>query len=99
MPISLKKSTSSINLKVRSTRQPSTIREMGDVDFGALDSNVDNYLVSYDKNTNRFVLMSSDQVVTESAADNDVPDSFVQALQPELNLGGTAASSIDGGSF
>jgi len=83
--------------KVRSTRQPSTIREMGDVDFYPLNNSKDGYSVMYDSQTNRFMLMSADDVLVTST-ETPVPDVFITQLEQQINLG-DVIDSIDGGVF
>jgi len=84
---------------VRSLRQPSSISEMGDTDFGGLDENVDGYFVTYNSTTKKFELVDADQILERTVEDDDLPDEFVRQLETELNLGTIAAEDIDGGSF
>ena len=93
------RTTGGTQLKVRNVRQPSSIREMGDVEFGTLDSDKDNFVVSYDLSTNRFIVVSADDVLTFSALDLDVPDDFVRSLEPKLFLDELILPEIDGGTF
>ena len=87
------------NPKVRSLRQPSTISEMGDTDFGSLGEEVDGYFVSYNSSKNKFELVTSDTILERSIEDDDLPDEFITQLESELNLGTIAAEDIDGGTF
>ena len=84
---------------VRSVRQPSSISEMGDTDFGSLDENVDGYFVTYNSTTKKFELVDSDQILQRSIEDNDLPEEFITQLESELNLGTIAAADLDGGLF
>jgi len=91
-------SFSSVKSRVESTRQPSLIREMGDVDFGTLDSTKDGYVVTYDNLTGDFSLMSPDDVLTKSTA-TPAPEDFIDQLEDQLDLGTIQVESLDGGEF
>ena len=52
---------------VLSTRQPSRIEEMGDVNFGTLDVTKDGSIVTFDVRSNKFILTTPDQVLAASA--------------------------------
>lgn len=94
-----KSSSNKISTKnVRSTRQPSRIREMGDADFGPLNSSKNGYVVTYDSVTNDFMLMSPDDVLIRSTS-TPAPDEFVDQLEQQLDLGTIAIGDIDGGGF
>ena len=86
-------------LSTQSARQPSIVSEMGDVDFGTLDATKDGQIVSYDSTTNKFVLITADDLLSVSAEDNDVPDALITALEGELDLGAIQVESLDGGTF
>ena len=83
----------------RSTRQPSSLEEMGDINFGTLDASKDNLIVSYDSATDKFILVSADEVLATSAEDSNINDEFVTQLEQELDLGVIALANLDGGSF
>lgn len=93
------KKASSKALSVSSTRSPSQMEEMGDVNFGDLDANKNGYIVSYDSATDKFVLITADQLLTTAAEDTNIDDTFINVVENELDLGNVAISSIDGGSF
>jgi hypothetical protein len=84
---------------VQSVRQPSAIQDMGDTAFGELDATKDGLIVSYDSGTNKFVLVTPDQILSTSAEDGDIPDDFVSQLEQELNLGQIQIDNLDGGVF
>jgi len=83
---------------VRSTRQPSLIREMGDADFGTLNASKNGYVITYDSATNDFMLMSPDDVLVTSTL-TPAPDEFIDQLEQQLDLGTIATGDIDGGGF
>jgi hypothetical protein len=72
---------------------------MGDTNFGILDQSKDGYVVSYDSVTDKFILISPDQVLAASSEDADLPDEFTSQLETELDLGTIQLDSLDGGSF
>jgi len=93
------KKTPARSVSITSTRSPSQIEEMGDTDFGSLGADKDGYIVSYDSTTDKFILISPDQVLTASSEDADLPDEFISQLETELDLGTIQLDSLDGGSF
>jgi hypothetical protein len=93
------KKTQAKSASVISTRSPSQMEEMGDTDFGTLDATKDGYIVSYDSTTDKFVLITADQLLTTAAEDSDIDDSFITALEGEINLGDVQLSTLDGGTF
>ena len=84
---------------VQSVRQPSIISEMGDTSFGTLDATKNGLIVSYNSSTNKFVLVTADQLLGVSAEDSDLPNDFVTTLEGELNLGQIQLDNLDGGQF
>ena len=83
---------------VRSTRQPSLLREMGDAEFGTLNSSKNGYVITYDSVTDDFMLMSADDVLITSTQ-TPVPDEFITQLEQQIDLGTVQLDDIDGGSF
>ena len=91
-------SSKSLTKNVRSTRQPSLIREMGDADFGTLNASKNGYVITYDSATNDFMLMSPDDVLITSTS-TPAPDEFIDQLEQQLDLGTITTGDIDGGGF
>jgi len=87
------------SLSISSTRSPSQMEEMGDTDFGTLDATKDGYVISYDSATDKFVLITADQLLTTAASDSNIDDAFIDAVESELDLGAVAVSTVDGGTF
>lgn len=83
--------------RVTSTRQPSQLEELGDTNFGTLDSSKDGMIVSYDADTDKFILITADNVLEDSAADQDLPDVFIDQVEAEVDLGSIALDDLDGG--
>jgi hypothetical protein len=84
---------------VESIRQPSSIQDMGDTAFGQLDATKDNLLVSYDSGSDKFVLITADELLSVAAEDKDLPDAFVKQVEQEVDLGEISVTSFDGGTF
>jgi len=84
--------------KVQAVHEPSSIREMGDTSFGELGPLKDGQIVSYDSTTNKFVLITADELLGVSAEDQDISNEFITQLEQELDLSNTI-SSVDGGEF
>jgi len=85
--------------RVRSTRQPSTLQEMGDTNFGTLDASKDGLFVTFNNETNNFELLSADDLLRAAVEDNDVADQFIEVLEDNINLGDVVITDIDGGTF
>ena len=85
---------------IRSVRiAPNRFDELFDTDFGTLDETKDGMLVSYDSETDKFILITADNVLEESAADGDIPDEFVEQLEDEIDLGEITITNLDGGTW
>ena len=69
---------------------------MGDTSFGTLDASKDGLLVSFDNTTNKFILVSSDDILSTSVDDIDLPDNFVDRLEEELEI---EVEELNGGEF
>lgn len=85
--------------KIRSSKIPGTIEELGDTNFGELDSSKDGMLVSYDAATDKFILITADNVFEESVSDEDIPDVFIDQVEAEVDLGTIALDDLDGGTW
>lgn len=94
-----KKSAAGSSASVRSTRQPSTIEEMGDTSISSLGPAQDGFLLSYDASTDKFVLVDADTVVTRSIEDENLPQDFIDVVESQLDLGEVAIGDVDGGAF
>ena len=94
-----KKSAAGSSPSVRSTRQPSTIEEMGDTSISSLGPAQDGFLLSYDASTDKFVLVDADTVVTRSIEDENLPQDFIDVVESQLDLGEVAIGDVDGGAF
>ena len=92
-------SGSSTATRVTSTRQPSQLEELGDTNFGTLDSSKDGMIVSYDADTDKFILITADNVLEDSAADQDLPDVFIDQVEAEVDLGTIGIDNLDGGTW
>ena len=87
------------SINVTSTRQPSQLEELGDTNFGTLDETKDGMIVSYDSATDKFILITADNVLEDSASDDDLPDVFIDQVESEVDLGTIALDDLDGGAF
>lgn len=86
------------DIVVASIRNPSRMEEMGDTSFGALNASKDGMVVSYDNSTDRFILISPDNLLETSVEDSDLPDTFISTLESEIDLG-QLQGDLDGGTF
>lgn len=92
------KKKSQLNAKTRSTRQPSRLEEMGDTAFGTLDQSKDGLIVSFDQESNTFILTTADALLDKSAEDGDISDTFITQLEQEINVD-VDIDNVDGGLF
>ena len=83
--------------KVVSQRSSNTLEELGDTDFGTLDESKDGMMVAYDSDNDKFILITADNVLEESASDDDIPDEFIDQVEAEVDLGTIALDDLDGG--
>ena len=83
--------------KVVSQRSANTLEELGDTDFGNLDESKDGMMVAYDSANDKFILITADNVLEESASDDDIPDEFIDQVEAEVDLGTIALDDLDGG--
>lgn len=88
-----------VTQNVRSTRQPSRLEEMSDTAFGTLDESKDGLIVSFDRETKNFVLVTADTLLDRSTEDNNLSDTFITQLEQEINLADVSVDNIDGGTF
>jgi len=85
--------------KVQSFRSPSSILEMGDTSLGTLDASKDGFLISFDSNSDKFVLTNPNEQLESAANTGDINDQFIEQLEQELDFGQIQAGDIDGGGF
>ena len=83
-------------VSVQSVRELALIKEMNDTSFGTLDASKDGLLMSYDSQTDKFVLVTADELLSSSVDDDDLPDDFIDRLEEELIL---PVTELDGGGF
>lgn len=83
-------------VSVQSVREPSLIKEMNDTSFGTLDASKDGLLMSYDSATDKFVLVTADELLLASASDDDLPDDFIDRLAEEIIV---PIAELDAGGF
>jgi hypothetical protein len=83
-------------VSVQSVREPSLINEMSDTSFGTLDASKDGLLMSYDSATDKFVLVTADELLSSSVVDDDLPDDFIARLEEELII---PVTELDAGGF
>ena len=88
-----------VTQNVRSTRQPSRLEEMSDTAFGTLDESKDGLIVSFDRETKNFVLVTADTLLDRSTEDDNLSDTFITQLEQEINLADVSVDNIDGGTF
>ncbi len=95
----VRKSPIQETVKVATTRSSNSIEELGDTNFGTLDESKDGMIVSYDSNTDKFILITADNVLEESVVDEDLPDVFIDQIESEVDIGTIALDDLDGGTW
>jgi hypothetical protein len=97
--IILKKESAEDSKRVDSQRPITNLEQMGDANFGTLDSSKHKSVVVYDSIIDKFILMSADEMLSTSAEDQNLPDDFISQVESELDLGNIQLDNLDGGSF
>lgn len=70
------------------------LSDLADVSVSDLPAK-DNYVLTYNANTQKYELVSADKVLESSVEDSQLPDTFVQQLDIDLD----DRIDIDGGGF
>ena len=83
-----------INVTQEKTAVAENLSDLADVSLANLDGS-DKFVMTYEATQRKFVLVPADTVLTTAAADNDLPDSFVDVLDVDLDN----KIDLDGGSF
>jgi hypothetical protein len=85
---------------VRNVRQPTTIGDMADTNFGVLDETKDGLFVTFNNVTKTFELTTADTLLSRATEDSDLPDEFISQVESEINLGDIGdLGDIDEGGF
>lgn len=77
----------------------SRIRDLDNANFGTLNASKNGHVVSYDSATNTFILISADNVLSDSVLDSDLPNDFIDVMETEIDLDNVKFNGVDGGSF
>lgn len=85
-------------ISVQAVRQPSIVSEMGDTDFGELGVAKDGQIVSYDSVSNRFILITADDLLGVSVEDENLPDEFITQVEDQIGIL-PFEGDFDGGGF
>lgn len=91
--------TTTTSSSVQTTIQPTRIRDMGDANFGTLDASQDGKYVVFDNTSNNFKLLSADELLVSSVSDGDLPDTFVDQVEREIDITAVSDGNLDGGLF
>ena len=70
------------------------LSDLADVSVSDLPAK-DNYVLTYNASLQKYELVPADEVLINSAADSDLPDTFINQLQVELDN----EIDVDGGAF
>ena len=73
------------------------IRHLDNSDGGSASQH--KFVLQYNHSLDRFVLTSSDSVLSLSSDDSDISDTFVDQLEDELDKENLTVFNLDGGSF
>jgi hypothetical protein len=75
---------------------PTRIRDLTDTDFGVLDSRKNKNVMRYNNSTGKFDVIEVDSTLGLSTAP---PQSFVNVVESEIDLGNVTFTGVDGGVF
>ena len=76
---------------------PLRIRNLDNAEGG--DSSKNKFVLQYRHSLGRFVLVSSNTLLSRATDDSNIDDTFVTQLQEELNVDNIRNIDLDGGSF
>lgn len=96
--ITVKSSTRQTASTIQTTLQPSRIAEMADTNFGNLGPAQDGHYVFFDHATQKFELMSADDLLSSAVSDQNLSDDFITQIETQIDLG-DISTNLDGGSF
>jgi len=87
-------STQKFTVTQEKTLVAENLSELADVSVSNLPGS-DNYVLTYDASLRKFVLVPADNILTSAAVDAELPDSFINQIDIELDN----KIDLDGGSF
>ena len=87
-------STQKFTVTQEKTLVAENLSELADVSVSKLPGS-DNYVLTYDATLRKFVLVPADNILTSAAVDAELPDSFINQIDIELDN----KIDLDGGSF
>ena len=74
-------------------------RDIPNVNFGVLNNSKNKHLVKYDVSTNQYSLIPMDTVLTNVGQSQEIPQSFIDQVEEEVDAANMDFDGIDGGSF
>lgn len=78
---------------------PTRLRNLTDTNLSELSNLKNKNLVRYNNTTNRFELFSANELLVTSTTDGNVPGSFVQQLEQEIDTSDVIVRDLDAGTF
>ena len=87
-------STQKFTVTQEKTLVAENLSELADVSVSNLPGS-DNYVLTYDATLRKFVLVPADNILTSAAVDAELPDTFINQIDIELDN----KIDLDGGSF
>lgn len=75
---------------------PSRIRDLKDVNLGTLNNSKNKNLIRYNSTSGKFESISIDTLLGFST---NIPTSFVDVVEQEINTDNILLKNVDGGSF
>ena len=77
-------STQKFTVTQEKTLVAENLSELADVSVSNLPGS-DNYVLTYDASLRKFVLVPADNILTSAAVDAELPDSFINQIDIELD--------------
>ena len=78
---------------------PTQIRTISNVDFGTLNATKNKHLIKYNATSQKFEMISADNLLLNAVADNDLPDEFINIIESQVDPDSLTFESADGGTF
>lgn len=78
---------------------PTQIRTITNVDFGTLNGTKNKHLIKYNATSEKFEMISADNLLSNAATDNDLPDEFINVVELQVDPDSLTFEGADGGTF
>ena len=75
---------------------PVRLRDLNDTDFGTLDETKNRNVMRYNHSKGKFDVIDADSVLSSAT---ELPESFVQTVEDQIDIDNLTFDGVDGGFF